>query len=770
VLVAGAGAALVVLGGAAGVWWWQAARAPEGPGAPVYVGRQACTGCHAQVAERWQASHHAQAMQPATEATVLGDFKDARFSYAGATSTFFRRDGKYLVRTDGPDGRLHDHEIAYTFGVSPLQQYLIRFPDGRLQALSIAWDSRPRAEGGQRWFHLYPGQNVTHRDELHWTGPSQNWNHMCAECHSTGVRKGYDPRTRRFATRYAEVNVACEACHGPGSHHVAWARREGDWPRLDGGTKGLAIALDERKGVAWTISAETGNAQRTPPRRTAREVEMCGRCHARRGQLSDDYVHGRPLGDTHRVALLEDRLYHPDGQVREEVYEYGSFLQSRMFRQGVTCSDCHDPHSGRLRAPGSQVCLGCHAASKYETAAHHFHPVGSRGADCIACHMPTTTYMVVDPRHDHGLRVPRPDLSVTLGVPNPCTGCHTGRRDAWAAKQVKAWYGRPARGYQRFAEALHAGTLGSPGAADLLGALVRDREQPAIARASALERLGAFPSAATLEAVRVGLTDDDPLVRSAAAGALAGGDPSVLVPLLAPRLEDPVRSVRMAAARALAGVPPAATTEAQRKALDRALAEYVAAEQLNADRPESHLNLGLLHAAQRRPAEAEAALRAALALDPRFAPAAVNLADLYRALGRDSDGERVLREALEHDPRSAAAHHALGLLLVRQQRLPEARVALAAAARLAPESARYGYVYAVALHDAGEVRAALEVLERVLARHPYDRDTLTALTAYRQQQGRPREALPYARRLAALDPANPEARQLVERLEAEVRR
>ena len=705
-LLAGIGAALAVLGLAVGGWWWYAGREPEAAGA-VYVGRQACAGCHAPVAERWQESHHAQAMLPATDASVAGDFNDARFTYAGVTSTFFRRDGKHLVRTDGPDGQLRDYEIAYTFGVSPLQQYLVRFPDGRLQALSIGWDSRPRAQGGQRWFHLYPGQNVTHRDELHWTGPSQNWNHMCAECHSTDVRKGYDPRTGRFATRYAEVNVACEACHGPGSRHVAWARREGDWPRLDGGTKGLAVALDERRAGTWTIDAETGNAQRAPPGRAGREVEMCGRCHARRGQLSDDYVPGRPLGDTHRVAVLEDRLYHPDGQIRDEVYEYGSFLQSRMFRQGVTCSDCHDPHSGRLRAPGSQVCLGCHAASKYETATHHFHQVGSRGADCVACHMPTTTYMVVHPRHDHSIRVPRPDLSVTLGVPNPCTGCHAERSAAWAAGQVEAWYGRPARGHQRFAEALHAGAIGRPEAPDLLRALARDGDQPAIARASALERLAAFPSAATLEAIRAGLTDGDPLVRRAAAGALAGADPSVLIPLLAPRLEDPVRDVRMAAARALAGVPPQRLTEAQRKALDRALAEYVTAEQFNADRPESHLNLGLLYAAQGRPAEAEAALRAALALDPRFVPAAVNLADLYRAVGRDADGERVLREAIEREPRSAAAHHALGLLLVRQQRRPEARVALAAAARLAPESARYGYVYAVALHGAGEVRAAL---------------------------------------------------------------
>ena len=709
-------------------------------------------------------------MQPASEASVAGDFSNARFSYGGVTSTFSLRDGKFVVRTDGPDGKLRDYDVKYTFGTAPLQQYLIEFSDGRLQALGIAWDARPLAQGGQRWFHLYAGQNVTHADERHWTGISQNWNYMCAECHSTGVRKNYDPKTRRFSTTYAEVNVACEACHGPGSNHVAWARQQGEWQHLDGGTKGLVIALDERKAVRWPISAETGNAERTPPGHGAREVEMCGRCHARRGQFSDDYVHGQPLGNTHRVALLEDLLYYPDGQIRDEVYEYGSFLQSKMFHRGVTCSDCHDPHSGKLRAPGSLVCLGCHAVHKYATPKHHFHQAGSRGADCVGCHMPTTTYMVVDPRHDHSFRVPRPDLSVTLSVPNACTRCHVGRPAEWAAKQVVAWYGHPPRGYQRYAEALSAASIEGPGAADLLQAVARDGDQPAIARASALGRLSPLPGSAALEVVRAGLKDGDPLVRRAAAGALEGADPALRVELLASLLNDPVRAVRMEAARALVGAPRDRLTDPQRTALDRGLGEYVAAEQFNADRPESHLNLGLLYAGQRRFADAEVALRAALEVDQGFVPAAVNLADLYRATGRDPEGERLLRHVLDRDRHSAAAHHALGLFLVRQKRMPEALAELEAAARLAPESARYGYVYAVGLRGTGRPKQVMEALRRVLARHPYNRDTLAALIQYSREQGDPRQALGYARRLAELEPANAELRQLVDRLDAEVRR
>jgi predicted CXXCH cytochrome family protein len=769
-------AAVALLAIAAGGWWWHLGRQPQ-PGASsapprlaaMHVGHQVCAQCHPQIEQRWRGSNHDLAMQPATDGSVSGDFNGARFTYGGVTSTFFRRDGKFVVRTDGPDGKLADYDIKYTFGTEPLQQYLIEFPDGRLQALGIAWDTRARAQGGQRWFHLYPGRNVTHQDELHWTRPSQNWNYMCAECHSTAVRKNYDPKTRRFATTYAEVNVACEACHGPGSAHVAWARREGDWQRLDGGTKGLAVALDERRGVTWTISAKTGNAQRAPTRQTTREVETCGRCHARRGQFSEDYVPGRPLGDTHRVALLEDRLYYPDGQIQDEVYEYGSFLQSEMFHQGVTCSDCHDPHTLKLRGSGGPVCLGCHTEQKYATPSHHFHPVGSRGADCVGCHMPTTTYMVIDPRHDHSFRVPRPDLSVKLGVPNPCTRCHADRSAEWAVKQVETWYGHSPLGFQRYAEALGTASIGAPGASDLLEAVARDGDQPAIARASALARLRERPGPGALAAIRAALKDRSPLVRRAAAGSLEAPDPTLRVALLAPLLDDPVREVRMEAARALASTPRDRLTDVQRAALDRGLAEYVAAQQFNAERPESHVNLGLLYVAQARLAEAEAALRAALDVDPRFVPASVNLADLYRATGRDREGEPVLRAALERDPRSAPAHHALGLLLVRQKRMADALPELEAAARLAPESARYGYVYAVALHGTGRPKEATEALQRVLARHPHDRDTLSALVGYSREAGNSRQALAYARQLVLLEPGNAELRQLVVRLEAETR-
>jgi predicted CXXCH cytochrome family protein len=342
-----------------------------------------------------------------------------------------RATGKFFVNTDGPDGKLRDYEIKYTFGVYPLQQYLVEFPDGRLQALSIAWDSRPKKDGGQRWFHLYPNERVTYDDELHWTRPSQNWNFMCADCHSTDVRKNYDPATDKFQTRWAEISVGCEACHGPGSHHLEWAATQS--PPLPKGEeanrtdRGLSARLDERRGITWSVNPASGNAVRSEPRAAEREIEVCAQCHARRGQIAEGYRAGKPLLDYYHPALLTPPLYHSDGQQRGEVYNWGSFLQSKMYASGVTCSDCHNPHSGKLRAEGNTLCATCHLPSKYGTGAHHHHKPASAGASCVSCHMPTTTYMMVDPRHDHSLRVPRPDLSVKFGTPNACNGCHTGR-------------------------------------------------------------------------------------------------------------------------------------------------------------------------------------------------------------------------------------------------------------------------------------------------------------------------------------------------------
>ncbi len=733
--------------------------------APTYVGGAACASCHAKETEAWQGSHHDRAMAVASESNVLARFDGTTFRHQGVTSTFFRRGAKFFVNTDGPDGKLADFEVTHTFGVTPLQQYLIPFPGGRLQALGVAWDSRPAAQGGQRWFHLYPDRKLKAGDPLHWTGIDQVWNYQCADCHSTNLRKNYDQATHTYATTWTDINVNCEACHGPGSNHLAWAKKEGDWARFGGAGKGLPVALDERRGAGWVIDAASGNAARTRPRETSREIEVCARCHARRGQFTDQWHAGHPLADGFRTQLIEPGLFFDDGQQRDEVFNHGAFLGSRMHAKGVTCSDCHEPHTQKLRALGHAVCSQCHLPTKYEAAEHHHHEPGTKGAECASCHMPTTTYMVVDPRHDHGFRVPRPDRTVSLGLPNACNQCHTDRPPQWAADAVKSWFPQPLPGFQTFAEAFTSADRSAAGATPPLVAVAQDRGLSGFVRASAVRRLGQRLDPATLPALRGALADPDALVRAAAAAALAGVDPGTRGQWLPPLLGDPVRQVRMEAARALAGEPEARLSPPQRDAFAVAIQEYVAAERFNADRPEGRANLGNLHATQGRFDEAVAAYRSALALDPSFEPAALNLADVYRGGGMEAEAERTLREALARAPRSAPALHALGLSLARQRRNAESLQALAAAARLAPGNARFAYVHAVALNDAGQREAALRTLEVALKPHPGDRDLLLALALFERDAGRHERALVHARRLAALEPGDQEARQLVRELE-----
>jgi predicted CXXCH cytochrome family protein len=724
-----------------------------------YVGGGSCIACHAEEQAAWHDSHHDLAMQIADEKSVRGAFDNAKFAYAGTTSTFSRRGGKFYVSTDGPDGTLADYEIKYAFGVRPLQQYLIEFPGGRLQALSIAWDTRAKEDGGQRWFHLYPGQDIRAGDPLHWTGLNQNWNFQCAECHSTNLRKNFDARTETFATSWSQINVSCEACHGPGSNHVAWAQKTGDW-RSMAASKGLEVLLDERKGVAWTPVIATGNARRSHVRTTAREVETCARCHARSSRISDDYVHGKPPLDTHRLALLDANLYWSDGQMRDEVYNWGAFLQSKMYAHGVTCSDCHDPHSLKLRVPGNALCAQCHQAAVYDDRKHTQHEKGTSGAACTACHMPTTTYMVVDPRHDHSMRIPRPDVSARVGSPNACNNCHTKQTAQWAADTILNWTGKPPASYQRFADALHAGSAAAPGARSALVALIEDKAQPVIVRASAIQRLGALLTPGTIDFVTRSLNDTDGVVRLAAVEALASTDLALRQRYLPRMLDDPVRAVRVEAARALAGSGEDWMSEALRATFARVLAEYIATQTYNADRPEGRIALGNL-AAQRNDAPAALAqYRKAIEMDPTFVPAYANMADLHRARRADVEAIATLREGLVRNPRAAVLHHSLGLALVRRKEAAEGLGALRMATQLAPESARFAYVYAVALHDSGQSKLAMQVLAAALKRAPYDRELLSALAYYTAQAGNRKRALVYAKLLQELDPENSEYAEL----------
>jgi tetratricopeptide (TPR) repeat protein len=714
-----------------------------------YIGSEVCAGCHREAYDNWRGSQHDLAMQPANPSTVLGKFDKTTFTHFGVTSVFYRQGDKFLVSTEGTGGSLQDFEIKYTFGVYPLQQYLVEIPGGRMQALNIAWDSRPQAEGGQRWFHLYPDEAIPHDDLLHWTQPSQNWNTQCAECHSTGLQKNYDAATRRFDTTWSEVNVACEACHGPGADHQLWAERGDGWQKLEA-NRGLEVALDERRGVQWRLDAGAHIARRRQPRDTAREIETCAPCHSRRSKISSEYRHGEPLLNHYLPALLTEGLYYPDGQIDGEVYVYGSFLQSKMNAAGVTCSDCHEPHSLALRAPGNGVCLQCHLAERYDVSEHHFHPPGSTGASCAECHMPTRTYMVVDPRHDHSMRIPRPDLSVTLGTPNACTNCHTEQSAAWAADLVGKWYGSAQPGYQQYAATIADARSGADNG-DALAELARNPATPAIARATALSAIGPYLNNRTVDVIGTGLSDSDANVRTATVGTLDSVPPELRVQFAFPMLTDPVRAVRMEAARVLAPIAVGDLPAEQRRKLSAASKEYIDSQQANAERPEAQTNLGDFYAARGDRREAIAAYTTALELAPYYLPAYVNLADFYRRVGQEDDAQELLQRAVELNPDNAAAHHALGLSLVRLKRYPDALRQLEQAAWLEPDDANYIYVYAIALNSLGEPKQAIQALRTALVQHPRNREILSALASFLRDSGDLAAASRYAEQLRALE-------------------
>jgi tetratricopeptide (TPR) repeat protein len=360
--------------------------------------------------------------------------------------------------------------------------------------------------------------------------------------------------------------------------------------------------------------------------------------------------------------------------------------------------------------------------------------------------------MVVDPRHDHGFRVPRPDLSVRFGVSNSCNDCHADKDAAWVAAAIERWHGPERKGFQTWTEAFAADRDDTAEAGVLLPPLATAAVVPAIVRATALEDLAGYPSREALGAAQQGLADADPLVRLTALRTLRFLPVEQSWQLASGLLDDPVRGVRLEAASLLTGMPQDRIAPADREQLARALEEYEGAQRLNADRPEARVNLGNLYAQQGQLSTAEAEYLAARALDPDFVPTYVMLAQLYAGQSRDAEGERTLREALARLPAEPELHMALGLNLVRQDLAADAVPEFGRASEIDPGNARYAYVHGVALNSTGRIDEALAVLEASQARHPADRDTLLALATINRDAGRFAAALSWADRLVALDP------------------
>ncbi|WP_231139214.1 ammonia-forming cytochrome c nitrite reductase subunit c552 [Pseudomonas fluorescens] len=715
-----------------------------------YASADSCTGCHATQAEQWKGSDHGWAMRDATPGNVLGKFDDVIFEEGGVQARFFRKGQDYFVNIEGEDGSPEDFPIRYTFGYYPLQQYLVAFPGGRLQALTVAWDSRSREEGGQRWFSLYPGQRFMPNDPLHWTGRYQNWNAMCADCHSTRLLKGYNEQKDSFASTWQEQSVGCQGCHGPGQTHVDWMQRKRTSGQ-DTSISGLGLQVD--------FKSMDGREQ----------VEQCAFCHSRRQTLGVGQLPGHPQLDQSLPVTLGADMYHADGQIRGEVYEYGSFTQSKMYAAGVACTDCHDPHTTKVRQEGNALCLQCHnarpptsrfsmlKAGDYDSESHHHHPSGSPGAQCVNCHMPATIYMSVDLRRDHAVRIPRPDLNRKTGSPDACTACHQGRSPEWAAGAVENWFGKPRRPAQ-YGEVFRDVHEGNINALSMLGKVIRDKSNPPIVRATAVQQISKI-GAMALPNVAEALKDETAFVRAYAASGFTGMPPTARVKSLLPLISDSALAVRDEAVRALSDLPLAQIPEAQRDLFRFVLADYERRLRGNADLPGGRFNLAELLSRQGNADQAMNEYRQALKLDPYFSPARIKLVTLVNTHHRQDEAERLLREGLSLEKMPVTDHgnlaYMLALLLVEKGSEREALPWMDKAASAIPESPRIRYNQALLLSSMHRRSEAIGVLHEGLKRSPNDPDLLYALIYLYLKQGERTHAVGYIRHMRDVAPDDP---------------
>ena len=695
--------------------------APASPQVLAMVDEQTCQACHAEPVKQWQGSHHQRAMELPTEKTVLGDFNDVTFKSDKETTRFFRKDDGFWVNTPGPDGQSADFKVAFTFGVEPLQQYLLELSGGRLQPLGVAWDTEKNV-----WFHLYPGQGIDASNALHWTKTAQNANYMCIECHTTGFKRNFDAKTNSFDSQWQALGVGCQSCHGPASGHLAWA--------------GKADQVLAGKGFEKPLMSQIDNRA---------EVETCARCHALRSPLGDGYKHSNALLDDYLPSDLTATQYEVDGKIKGEVFEYGSFTQSKMFAKGVACTNCHNPHSTGLKLEGNAVCTQCHnpagktaapgvdgaglQAKDYDSPAHTRHPAGSPAAQCSACHMPGKFYMVNDFRHDHSFSVPNPAQSAALGSPDACQGCHRETQSARLIEQFNNWYpdAKPHDG--GYALALHAARAGSSGAAPGVLTQLSRTDLPALRRAALLTELASYPSEPALKQLTSALKDPDPQVREAAVRALPGMASAQQIGQLLPALlRDPVRAVRLAATWELAQQPPEARQNLTPAFWQQMLDEYEQVQLQLLERGEANMNLAGLYQITGRNAQIESSLRNALQRDPDFLPALVSLSQMLEQ-SNPQEARKLLDDALQNNPDEALLYHAEGLALVRAGDYQAAITAFAKADKLEPENPQYGYVLAIALHDSGQREAAISQLQAMLKRQPQNRNASMALINYAQE-------------------------------------
>jgi predicted CXXCH cytochrome family protein len=683
--------------------------------------KTACTNCHQTEHTQWLKSDHAKAMALATPATVLADFNNKEESHFDEKARFYKKDQQYWADI-GQNETQTSYQIKFTFGHYPLQQYLVETDNGKLQVIPFSWDSRPTEQGGQRWYHNYATENITTADRLHWLQPLQNWNGMCADCHSDGLQRHYEADTDSFATDWKNINVACLSCHGKMQDHPQQS------------TKNMNSSTADFVGNWLRKNGETV-ARWQGPKRNNDFMDTCFACHSLRSPLIDGFSADNAFLDQFSPQLLLAPMYHADGQIKEEVYVYGSFLQSKMFAAGVNCLDCHDQHSMKIKVEGNGLCLQCHAAETFNVESHHHHPQQSDGAQCVNCHMPEHRYMGVDDRRDHSFKIPRPQLNAQFGTPDACTTCHKDQNSQWATKQVTDWFGQPSPISVNLHN-LYALQAGQAIDMQQHKALINDPSIAIISRASAIILLGMTQAEVDNTFLSTLLNSEHALFRLSAAQTTSMLSPADKIRLLTPLLSDQYKAVRVAAARSLVGVT---LSGAAKTAYDLAFAELSTSFSVNAWRGEGRANKAVMHIELNQLDKAAFEFEQSINIDPYFAGSYLGLADVYRLQQQDNKLDELYQTALQRLPKSAELHYSNALYQVRKQQYEPALAAFKMAYRLMPDNAQYLYAYVLSMDGIGQSKQALNTLKMLLGRFKVNQQLLE-LGLYLAQKNQDRQS------------------------------
>ncbi|WP_242132955.1 tetratricopeptide repeat protein [Aestuariivivens marinum] len=688
-----------------------------------FLGDATCKTCHAKEHDYWKGSHHDKAMQIALDTTILGDFNNVKFTSQGITSRFFKKDNEYFVNTEGPDGKYHDYRIVYTFGVSPLQQYIVKFPNGHYQCLRTAWDTQEK-----KWFDLYPDFKVVHSEWLHWSRGGLNWNTMCADCHSTNVRKNYNENASSYNTKYAIINVNCEACHGPGKTHVEQAK-----------------AL----GSNYKFSGDLTMTSHTNPKTL---VDACARCHMRREQISEFYNFEGSMLDHYFPQLIAEPIYYPDGQILDEDYVYGSFVQSKMYHNGVTCTNCHNPHSLKLKFEGNKLCAQCHLPETYDSPSHHFHTIGTESSKCINCHMTGRYYMGNDFRRDHSFRIPRPDQSLKYGTPNACTQCHTDKDNQWAWSAYIKQYGKPKK--KHFSDLLLPGLRGGDDGFKHLKTLVKDTIYPEIARASAVKAMVNYNDPAVIDNLLYFLNDDSPLVKGASLDILGEINTNDYNNYFLPLLKDSKRSVRVKAFFALGSLDEALVPEPYKEVYSKVKVEFETSLEVTSDFSGGKVKQGNYYLKQGNLSEAIKSYEAALKIDNLNNIIRTNLANLYYRNGEFINAEQAFKTIIQQEPEYGPTYYSYGLLLAELNRIEEAIGQMNLAIRYMPDNLRVYYNLSLLYDKIKFFDKAVETAKSGFEQAPQDESMLYILAYAYSKNNQMEKAKKMAKTLVDLYPQN----------------